>query len=360
MTFCPNCRSEYRERVQACPSCGETLVDVLPPLPKPPGVIIPRIKRFLSRFAGRDTSPPRLQSFLLEQPPDWRHSALALALAIAMSAGGPAAWWLRQGIAPLALTQEMRQSPGGWLAPDWIALEMVLGVLLGTAFIGVVVGLVARKRGWLWAPLGLCVGLLVEVLILTWRYPNGRFPPAPSGPVASAATVWRFQVSASGLLLIAVALACAAGGGILAKAHLRHWSAGIVTLCLARVSMGWALLASLILLNHFVPREAMQKLVWPAMMTGLPFAPELLLGVLIGWMMRRSGLAWGAALGLFALYEVLFGGYSVWHAQPGWLLPVGFYIEYVVYKTLSGAAGGLIGQYLRQWKVNRIDPLDIR
>jgi len=89
MSYCPQCRSEYREGVQVCASCGATLVDVLPPLPKRPGFLVPRLKRFFARFAGRDTSPPRLQSFLLEQPPDWRHSLAAIVLAIAQPESPP-------------------------------------------------------------------------------------------------------------------------------------------------------------------------------------------------------------------------------------------------------------------------------
>ena len=35
MPYCPRCRDEFQDWVEVCPDCNVTLVDELPPVPKP-------------------------------------------------------------------------------------------------------------------------------------------------------------------------------------------------------------------------------------------------------------------------------------------------------------------------------------
>jgi len=370
MAFCPKCRSEYRERVQVCPTCGETLVDVLPPLPKRQGITIPRVKRFLYRFAGRDTSPPRLQSFLLEQPPDWRHSALAIVLVVAMTqAGIGKAMLLRTVFAPTSHKPEWEGVPSDVLAVMLrISPLMIAGVVLGSMTLGLAGALVARRREWLWGPVGLCIGIAIELLWLQFYYPRAEAIRLRGH--SNIFVTWRFYISAYRVPLVLCALACAAAGGTLAKTRLRRWSAGIVTVCVAMSAIGafWnietllALAAGHPYLPSGLPRYAY---------VAIQSSPYLAAGAWVGWAMRRWGLGWGAALGLLPLYQSVTRRSSLAPFAPltgklmapvrfvqyarseGILDAVATFASMADYRGLSAVIGGLLGWYLWQWKVRR-------
>lgn len=338
MGFCPDCRSEYREAVQACPTCGAALVNELPPLAKRPGVDLPAIKRFFSRFAGRDTTPPWLQSFLLEQTPDWRHTALAAVLVIAMTQLGIGKIaWLREAIAPTGLMM------------GWRAVPVTASVLIGSAFLGLVGALIARRLEWLWGLIGICGGLAVQMLAMAAMHPDGK-PFREQG--STTVLLWGLSPSAPGGALITAALICAAAGGLLARTRLRRWSVGIVTVCIV--------LAVLAFVHRAVVTVALRVLgqEWSGPLLRSLVEPlwYALYGIWVGWAMRRSGLSWGLALGVFLLYDSLTQA-AVLPGRPpgiGWVLAAAqYYAAYVISKAALAAVGGLVGQYLWQRRAGR-------
>ena len=305
MAFCPQCRSEYREGVQTCPSCGAALIDVLPPLPKRPAILVPRLKRFFPRFAGRDTSPPRLQSFLLEQPPDWRHTALALVLAVAMTQAGIGNTVLLRGVfAPVRGDPKWLAAQVGFSVPlaQRLTPLVIAGVFIGSAALGLAAALIARRREWLWGPIALCIGVAVEFLWVRLYYPYGS--PVPSKAHPGLFFTWRLQPDLLGLPLVVGALVCAAIGGSLATTRVRRWSVGVVTLCIAMSAVGayW----NGVTLIGFATGHTYWGARLPIYMYRLvDNTPYLLTGFWVGWAMRRWGVVWGAALWLLPLYKSL-------------------------------------------------------
>lgn len=324
MAFCPRCRSEYREGVEVCRTCGAALVEALLPLPKRPAFIGPAIKRFIRRFAGRDATPPRLESFLLKQPPDWRHTVLASAFVIAMACFG-ASVWLRVAIAPAQVGSAPPATAAGAMS-QWQRMSppRVTGILLGSAATGIVGAMIARRWEWLWGLLGICVALAVHIVAIAVTYPYGK---ATRDPGSTLWVTWRFSTDFLRWLVLPSALACAVGGGMLARTRVNRWAVGIVTVCVAVVvlqvitSVAWRVLFKV--LGPERVNEIFQPLSLP-----MGYLPYFFAGLWVGYLMRRSGLAWGAAIGLFLLFDVVTGAYRVWHSAPvGVLRTLAPYVE---------------------------------
>jgi hypothetical protein len=184
-------------------------------------------------------------------------------------------------------------------------------------------------------------------------YPYGK-PIAAEPRSMGISLTWRFSASVPGLLLIALAFASAAAGGLLSGTSVRRWAVGIVSVCAPLGVLGWTAPGLIALVfSRMRSGVAMSG----ASMTILELAQHgscAVGGTWIGYVMRRRGWAWGSAVGLFALYAVLFGGFRVYHFPPFGLLDIMLpYVKFVIFQTLPGAVGGLIGQYLWQWKAAR-------